>query len=447
MSDSKGMKRSLTVIPVVLFGFSFMALATVFSTYGIAAQLSHGMVPGSYLLALGVMFFTAYSYGQMAKVIPSAGSAYAYTQKSINSYAGFLVGWSILMDYLFIPMVNYLLFSIFFSAAFPSIPAYVWVLSLLLIVTVINVIGVKMATKANALLTILALLFIAIFIGLSIREITGGTGTGTLWSFESFYNTNEHFSFIVAGAALLCFSFLGFDSATAFAEETIQPEKTIPRAIYIIMFTGGILFIAVSYFAHNVWPLYDTFSNADAAANEIITLVGGKTFATFFLAVYGFTAFGSAMSSQASASRVLYAMGRDGQLPKRFFGTLHKKYNTPVNNILVISGFSLLALVLSLTLVASFINFGAFLAFTCVNLSVIFYYFIKNKQRSFKGTILYLIIPLIGAVLDLWLLVNLDIHSKVLGGIWFVLGFVYMLVLTKGFKESPPEINLSGEHT
>lgn len=153
------------------------------------------------------------------------------------------------------------------------------------------------------------------------------------------------------------------------------------------------------------------------------------------------------MSSQASASRVLYAMGRDGQLPKRFFGTLHKKYNTPVNNILVISGFSLLALVLSLTLVASFINFGAFLAFTCVNLSVIFYYFIKNKQRSFKGTILYLIIPLIGAVLDLWLLVNLDIHSKVLGGIWFVLGFVYMLVLTKGFKESPPEINLSGEHT
>ena len=88
------MKRSLTVIPVVLFGFSFMALATVFSTYGIAAQLSHGMVPGSYLLALGVMFFTAYSYGQMAKVIPSAGSAYAYTQKSINSYAGFLVGWS-----------------------------------------------------------------------------------------------------------------------------------------------------------------------------------------------------------------------------------------------------------------------------------------------------------------------------------------------------------------
>jgi len=303
-----------------------------------------------------------------------------------------------------------------------------------------------MATKTNALLTIFSLLFIAIFIGLSIREITGGAGTGTLWSFESFYNTNEPFSFIVAGAALLCFSFLGFDSATTFAEETVQPEKNIPRAVYIIMFTGGILFIAVSYFAHNVWPSYDTFTNADAAASEIITFVGGKTFVTFFLAVYGLTAFGSAMSSQASASRVLYAMGRDGQLPKKFFGALHKKYNTPVNNILLISGFSLLALVLSLTLVASFINFGAFLAFTCVNLSVISYYFIKNKQRSFKGAVLYLIIPLIGSILDIWLLVNLDIHSKVLGGIWFTLGFVYLLFLTKGLRKSPPEMNLSGEH-
>ncbi|WP_260398826.1 amino acid permease [Peribacillus simplex] len=121
----------------------------------------------------------------------------------------------------------------------------------------------------------------------------------------------------------------------------------------------------------------------------------GKAFVTFFLAVFGFTAFGSAMPSQACASRVLYAMGRDGQLPKRFFGTLHKKYNTPVNNILLISGFSLLALVLSLTTVASFINFGAFLAFTCVNLSVISHYFIKLKRRSLKGFILYFIIPLL----------------------------------------------------
>lgn len=441
----KEMKRTLTLVPVVLFGFSFMALATVFSTYGIAAEISHGMVPGAYVLALVVMLFTAYSYGQMANAIPSAGSAYAYTQKAINPYLGFLVGWSILMDYLFIPMVNYLLFSIFFSATFPSIPPYVWVLGLLILVTVVNVLGVQMATKANILLTGVSLLFIVIFIALSIQEINAGTGTGSIWNFDAFYNTGQPFSYVVAGAALLCFSFLGFDSATTFAEETINPQKTIPRAVYSIVFMGGLVFIAVSYFAHNVWPDYNTFTNADAAANDIIKLVGGKTFTSFFLAVYGFTAFGSAMSSQASASRVLFAMGRDGQLPSNFFGKLHKKYDTPVNNILLISAFSLLALVLSLTLVASFINFGAFLAFTCVNLSVIAYYFVKGKKRSIKGIFLYLIIPLIGALLDIWLLINLDRHSIILGSIWFACGVIYMLVLTKGFKKAPPEIDLSGQ--
>jgi len=92
------------------------------------------------------------------------------------------------------------------------------------------------------------------------------------------------------------------------------------------------------------------------------------------------------------------------------------------------------------------IHFGVFFAFTFVNLSVIFYYFIKKKQRSFKGTVLYLIIPLIGATLDIWLLLNLDFYSKLLGGICFALGFVYLLFLTKGLKKTPPKMKLSGEH-
>ncbi|WP_144461242.1 APC family permease [Siminovitchia fortis] len=435
------MKRSLTLLPVVLFGFSFMALATVFSTYGVAAEISHGMVSGSYLLALIVMLFTAYSYGQMAKVVPSAGSAYAYTQKSISPSVGFMVGWAILMDYLFIPMVNYLLFGIFFSAAFPSVPTYIWILGMLLLVTFVNVRGIRLATMANAFISISSILFILIFIGLSAKDILGGTGTGTIFNFEPFYNPEQSFSYIVAGAALLCFSFLGFDSATAFAEETINPKKTIPKAVIIITLVGGVIFMSVSYFAHNVWPDYTAFTDPDSASHEIITFVGGKTLASIFLAVYFCTCFGSAMSSQASASRVLFAMGRDGQLPK-FFGKLHHKYQTPINNILLISTASLLSLVLSLTLVASFINFGAFIAFISVNVGVIVYYFFRKKERSFKGTILYLILPGIGAVLDFWLLLNLDIHSKVLGSIWFALGVVYLFFLTKGFKQRPPELQL-----
>src|SRR5690606_591692 len=126
-----------------------------------------------------------------------------------------------------------LLFGIFFSAAFPSIPSYVWVLGMLLLVTFVNVRGIRLATMANAFISIFSLVFILIFIGLAAKDIMGGAGTGMIFNFDPFYNPDESFSYIVAGAALLCFSFLGFDSATAFAEETINPKKTIPRAVII----------------------------------------------------------------------------------------------------------------------------------------------------------------------------------------------------------------------
>src|SRR5699024_53357 len=158
MNDNMKMTRNLSLIHVLFFGLAFMSLTTVFSTFGIATELSHGMVPGSYILASIVMLFTAYSYGQMAKEIPVSGSAYTYAQRALNPEIGFLVGWGILMDYLFIPMVNYLLFGIFFNAAFPEIPVWVFILAILAVVTVVNMRGIKIAARANLIVVIAAAL-------------------------------------------------------------------------------------------------------------------------------------------------------------------------------------------------------------------------------------------------------------------------------------------------
>lgn len=441
MNETLKLSRSLSLTSVVVTGMAFMALTTVFSTYGIASEISHGMVAGSYVLALIVMLFTAYSYGQMAKAYPIAGSAYTYAQKAISPYVGFLVGWTILMDYLFIPMVNFILFGIFFSAAIPEVPQYVWILALVVLVTFVNVRGVKLGANINLLIVGLAAFFLIVFCVLSVKTIVTGTGTGMLLNLDPFINTDESFKYIVSGAALLCFSFLGFDAVSTFSEEVKNPEKNIPRAIFIVTIIGGLCFVVVSYFAHNVWPDYSSFRDADSAAYEIIFLVGGNALQTAFLTITALVIFGSASASQASASRVLYAMGRDGQLPKKFFGQLNKKTKTPVNNIIFIGLLSLAALFLSLTLVASFINFGALLAFTAVNLSVVILYFGKRKERSLKGIILYLIIPLIGAVLTTWLLFNLDAYSKILGAVWFGIGVVYLLFMTKGFRKKPPVLD------
>lgn len=441
------MERSLTLAPLVLFGISFMALGTVFSTYGIAVQLTHGMVPSAYILAFVAMFFTALSYGKMASAYPVSGSAYTYVQKAISPSAGFLVGWSILVDYLFLPMVNYLIFGTFLHAAMPSVPEFIWILGMIVLVTFVNIKGLKLASNVNLLINAFGAFFIVLFCFFCIKYVVINEGAFSLFTLTPFYQPEAGFPAIIAGASLLCFSFLGFDSVTTFAEEVKNPEKVLPKAVLIITFLGGAIFTLVSYLAEIAYPNYASFSDPDSASYVIIQSVGGSFLASLFILMISVGCFGSAMVSQASVGRLLYSMGRDGVLPKRVFGFIHPKYKTPFNNLLIVSTISLVSLFINLATAASLINFGAFLSFTCVNLSVIVHYYLRQKERSTTGTIKYLLFPIVGMALDLWLLFSLGSHSLILGSIWLGIGFVYLLFITKAFKQRPPEIQMDSAET
>lgn len=435
-------ERTLTVFPLILFGLAYMCPITVFSTYGVVSQISNGMVPASYVLALIGMLFTAYSYGQMVKAYPVSGSAYTYTQKAFNSHLGFIVGWVILLDYLFLPMINGLLVGIYLNAYFPSVPFYVWLLAFVSLITVINVIGVKLATKVNLLLILCQFLLVAIFLILSFKGLANGMGTGTVFLMAPFYNNEVSFSLVLAGASILCLSFLGFDSVTTFSEESINPRKTLPKAIFLVALIGGGLFILVSYVSHLVFPDYNSFKDPDSAGLEIAFQVGGTLFKSIFLAGYITGAIASGLSSHASVSRLLYGMGRDGVLPKKVFGYIHPKFRTPALNVVLVSLFTLMALFVDLVTASSFINFGALIAFTFVNLSVIVHYFIKEKQRQGIGILKFLILPLIGTCFTFWLWINLDEKALLLGFGWFIIGFIILLFLTKMFTKRPPELIL-----
>ncbi|MED0675711.1 APC family permease [Aneurinibacillus thermoaerophilus] len=434
-------RRTLTLFPLVILGLAYMAPMTVFSTYGVAAQTTHGMVPAAYIVALLAMLFTAYSYGKMVKAYPVAGSAYTYTQKTISPHLGFLVGWSVLMDYLFLPMINFLLSGIFLSAAFPSVPSWIWIILFIAMITGINILGIRMTAKVNGVLVLFQFLVTVIFVALAVKGITNGMGLGTLFSVLPFYNQDVSFSFVLAGASILCLSFLGFDAVTTLSEETIEPKKTVPRAIFLVTFIGGALFTFVSYITQVVYPDFTSFKAVDSAAFEIAQYIGGALFASLFLAGMITSTIASGMSSHASAARLLFAMGREGVLPEKLFGYVHPKYKTPSRNIFLISLFSLSALVVDLATAASFINFGALVAFTFVNLSVIFHYYIRNKQRGIKGAFLYVLLPLIGSGFTIWLWTNLDKHSIMLGSAWIIAGIVYLLYLTKFFTKQPPQFH------
>ncbi|MDF2682128.1 MAG: hypothetical protein K0R47_3318 [Brevibacillus sp.] len=441
MTQSTSLKRSLSLFHVIFFGLAYMAPLTVFTTYGVATQVSRGMLPAAYILALVAMVFTAYSYGKMVKVYPMSGSAYTYTQKSLNSHIGFLVGWAILMDYLFLPMINYLVGSLYLSIYFPSVPYSVWVIGFIVVTTVINILGIKLATNINTVFVIYQFLVLIIFVALSIKGIMSGMGTGTLASIKPFFNPDVPLSSIMAGASLLCLSFLGFDAVSTLSEETKNPGKTIPRAIMLVTLLGGALFIFIAYIGHMIYPDYASFKNADTASYEIIEYLGGTLLTSLFTAASLVGCLASGLASHGSVTRLLYAMGRDSVLPQKLFGSIHPRFNTPVFNVLLVGVLSLSALFIDLVTATSFINFGALVAFTFVNLSVIGHYYVRIRRRSPMDTIRYLILPLIGAAFTLWLWSSLDKHSLMLGGIWVLCGLLYLMYLTKMFTKRPPELN------
>lgn len=433
------LQRTLSLGSVVLFGIAYMTPIIVLGTFGILATSTNGMVPAAYLAALVAMFFTALSYGRMAAAFPVAGSAYSYVRKAISPKLGFLAGWAVLLDYLFLPMAIWLIGAAYLGSAFPSVPQPVWVLAFIVITSLINIIGLKLANTINALLMLIQFLVLVAFVALCIHYI-GGDASKPLWTISPFFTGDMQMPLIMSGAAIACYSFLGFDAVSTLTEETKDPVRTIPKAIMLITLIGGLIFVGVSYFVQLAHPSF-VFENADSAAYEIAKNIGGDLFVTIFLIGLIVGQFASGLSAQASGSRLLYAMGRDGVLSTSFFARLSERFGTPVNSIVLCGVVALLALKMDVTTSTSFINFGAFLAFTLVNLSVIFHYWIGGKNRGLRELVLFLIFPAIGLVADLWLMISLDKLAIILGLSWLAVGVVYLAWLTGGFRRQPPEMD------
>jgi amino acid transporter len=433
------LQRTLSLGSVVLFGIAYMTPIIVLGTFGILAQSTSGMVPAAYLAALVAMFFTAMSYGRMAAAFPVAGSAYSYVRKAISPKLGFIAGWAVLLDYLFLPMAIWLIGAAYLHSAFPGVPQWLWVLVFIGITSGINIVGLKLANGINALLMLVQFLVLIAFVALCVHYV-GGDASKPLWSIKPFFDGDMQMPLIMSGAAIACYSFLGFDAVSTLTEETRDPRRTIPRAIMLITLIGGLIFVSVSYFVQIAHPS-SQFDSVDSAAYEIARNIGGDLFVSIFLIGLIVGQFASGLSAQASGSRLLFAMGRDGVLPKSIFGTLHERFGTPVNSILLCAVVALLALKLDVTTSTSFINFGAFLAFSLVNLSVIFHYWIGAQKKGLREFVLFLLFPFIGLAAGLWLMVSLDHLAIYLGLSWLAIGVVYLAVLTGGFRRQPPEMD------
>ncbi|HMZ13501.1 MAG TPA: amino acid permease [Mycobacterium sp.] len=434
------LKRALGLPSLVLFGLVYMVPLTVFTTYGIVTETTGGRLPLAYVVTLITMVFTALSYARMSAAIPVAGSAYTYTQRTFGAPVGFLAGWSLLLDYLFLPMLNYLVIGLYLNAALPALPAWVIVVVSIGIVTALNIVGIVSVARANFLIIAIQAIFIVVFIALAIAKTTGYGKVDLLAPFTGDGSAGG-FSPILAGAAILCLSFLGFDAVSTLSEEARDARRTVPQAIMISTVVSGIIFILLSYVSQLVFPS-NKFAAVDTGSTDVMVAAGGAFVNTFFTAAYVAGALGSALTSQASVARILFAMGRDGILPRKVFGHVSAKFSTPVYAILTVSAISLLAIWIDLAILASVVSFGALVAFSVVNLSVIKHYFIDMRERN---VLLNLIAPAIGFLLTAWLWTSLSGTALTIGLIWLAIGFVWLLVVTRGFRRPTPVLDLEYE--
>lgn len=440
------LKRSLTLPLIIMFGLSYLAPTVVFNYYGLFTPSTGGMYTLSICATAVVMLFTAYSYTQMVKAYPSAGSAYTYISKSMQPHVGFLSGWAMLVDYLLLPMICYLLLGVYINEYFPMIPVWAIVIVIAVIGMIINIVGIKTASIIETICTCAAIGFTILFIACIVRYVTNGGGSGTLFDPTAFYNPeNFQIKGTLAASAVLCASFVGFDAVTTLAEEAKDPQKVMGKAIMGVVIGAGIIFAIVAYFSQIAWPeAYANIEDPDTGIFELFPHIGMSWLGTVFFIVDNCGSFVCALAGMGAVSRILYGMGRDNILPKKFFGKVSPKFQTPVNNIVLTTLIALTALFYQENVMgaASLVSFGAVCGFFMVNFSVIGHYIIRGKERGAGAMIRHLIIPALGMLSLLVVFYFIETPAKILGGIWLGVGIIYLAVKTKGFRELPPEMKI-----
>lgn len=451
------LRRVLGLGDLVFYGIVLIQPVGAVGIFGLANKISLGHVSATILIALVAMMLTAVSYGRMAGLYPAAGSAYTYVGRGLNAHLGFIAGWSMFLDYLVIPIVSVIYGAkstqSLIDGLFPSLAQgfmagqagfVLWVILFTGIATFLNLRGIKWTASANLILTGIMFLVIGIFMVDAAHYLWAKQGWGGLLSAKPFYDPDT-FNFRKVGTAtsLAALTYIGFDGITTLSEDAREPKRTVPLAIVLVCLLIGLCAVLQTYLGQRVWPDYNSFKDLDTAFFDVCSRVGGTFLFNAMAATMAIACLGSALTGQVGAARILFGMGRDNALPQ-FFARLDKR-NNPVLNIWLIG---ILVLAGSLTLnyehAAELINFGAFLAFLGVNAAVIREFLLRPPAGHKRNWFLDLVAPGLAFVFCLMIWLSLPMLAKAVGGTWCMAGLIYTGIKTRGFRERPVMLDLSG---
>jgi putrescine importer len=440
------LKRSLTLRDLILYGIVVIQPVAPMSSYGVLYNRGHGHVTTTILIAMVAMLLTAISYGRMARVYPSAGSAFTYVGKEIHPALGYITGWSMVMDYLLNPMICIVWCSKGAMEFIPQVPYAVWAVAFFVLFTWLNLRGVKASARFNTILSAGMGVVIIVFLVASARYVLAHWTGGASYFIKPLYDRESwHTSSILNATSVAVLTYIGFDGISTLSEEVENPRRNILLATVLTCLLIGILAAVEVYAAQLLWPASQPFPSVEAAFAHAAGQAAPWLFVVIIVTLLVANG-GSGTGALLGAARLLYGMGRSGALPRSFFGYVDPVRRVPRYNVLLVGGLALAgAFVLELSggydLGAQLLNFGALIAFMGVNLATFVHYFLRQRQRTVGNSLP----PLAGFAVCLVLWINLSTTAKIVGAAWMVVGIGFGVWKTRGFRgelvnfDLPPE--------
>lgn len=440
------LRRVLRLKDLVFYGIVLITPIAPVGIFGVAGTLSHGHVATTLLVAMVAMMLTAVSYGRMAALYPAAGSAYTYVGKGLNAHLGFLAGWAMILDYLLIPVINTAYVALTIQRLIPAIPFPVLAALAAAGMTLLNLRGIRSTAPANVALLAAMSVVTGVFVLAAARFLLRSSGWPGLLSTAPFYNPGSfQIGAIATATSLAALTYIGFDGVTTLAEEVENPERNVSRATVLVCLITGLLSTIEVYLAQRVWPDYRAFANPETAFLDVTARAGGPLLFHAMAAVLIVSCFGSGLTGQVGAARVLFGMGRDGVLPAPLFARLNPRTGNPDRNILFLGLLAWLgAVLLSWEHAVEMLNFGAFFSFMGVNAAAFYKgYLGKRAQGGHSRLLSHAVLPLLGFVFCFGIWISLRPLAKLAGGAWLLAGLVFLVIQTRGFRRSPARLDLS----
>ncbi|MFJ6655345.1 APC family permease [Streptomyces sp. NPDC091377] len=437
------LKRSLGFRDLVVYGLLFIAPMAPVGIYGTLDARSHGAVALVYIVATVAMAFTAFSYAQMVRVVPLAGSVFAYARAALGRDVGFIAGWMAMLDYLLIPAVAYLFSGIAMEALVPEVSRWVWTAIAVVITTLLNLWGVRAAARVGFLVLAMEIVVLLVFVVSAIVVLVrDGAERGWLSPLSGDGSQGAFALSAVLGAvSVAVLSYLGFDAIASFAEEVTGGSRKVARAVLFCLALAGFLFIVQTYLVALLEPTTSAEFAADpskqgSAFYDAVDASVGTWLHDLVAASKAIGAAFAALAGQAAAGRLLFAMGRDRRLPRVLSRT---DAGVPRVALLCAAVITLVAAVWAarasdgMDHLVSVVDIGALTAFTLLHASVIGWFAVRRRG----GPVIWwkhVLIPLLGAAITIAVIVEASGTAQVVGVVWLVLG-IGVLLVQRGWKE------------